>query len=249
MRSRFYLGTVSHSRQGARTHHLRYELFQLLLDLDEAPRVNRGLRFFSLGAFNLLSHYDLDHGEGRPGALRAFIEDKLAEAGIAIGGGPIRLLAMPRMLGFVFNPLSIYYCHRPDGDLAAIVWEVNNTVGGRHWYVLPVTGAGRLIRQSCAKAFFVSPFLGPEMTYDFELTLPGETIATRVTGRGLDGATLIEATFAGRSAELTDGTILRLLARFPMMTLKVVAAIHLEALRMWLKGVRAPSLASEKARA
>lgn len=237
MESGLYVGEVVHVRLGARRHRLRYAVFQLLIDLDETRALDRCLRLLSIGRPNLFSHFDSDHGEGRSGALRAFVEEKLAEHGLSIDGGPIRLLAMPRVLGFVFNPLSIYFCHRPEGPLAAIVYEVNNTFGGRHWYVLPA-GPDRIVRQHCAKAFHVSPFLAMNLTYDFEITPPGETVVARVTARNADGAPVIVTSFAGRRRELSDGVLLSQALALPLMTLKVVAGIHFEALRMLLKGIR-----------
>ena len=157
--SALYGGSLSHHRFAPRPHRLRYAMFQMLLDLDEAPDLGRRLRLFSYNRFNLFSHHDRDHGEGRRGALRSWVEDVLAEAGISIAGGRVMLLCMPRLFGHVFNPLSIYYCFRIDGSLAAMLYEVNNTFGQRHCYLIEATaGDGGEIRQACDKAFYVSPF-------------------------------------------------------------------------------------------
>ena len=128
--------------------------------------------------------------------MRPQIAALLRKAGIESGGGPIRLLCMPRVLGYVFNPLSIFYCHRPSGALAAVVLEVNNTFGQRHCYVVEASG-GAVVRGGCAKAFFVSPFLDLDMSYDFRLAAPGEHLTTAIVGRGADGALIIAAAFAG----------------------------------------------------
>ena len=233
-----YLGEVSHRRFAPRAHRLRYRMFQMLLELDEAPGLARRLRLFSVNRFNLFSHYDSDHGSGG-GSLRAYVEETLREAGVTLPGGRIYLLCMPRILGHVFNPLSLYFCHRADGSLAAMLYEVNNTFGQRHSYLIPATAdADGVIRHGCAKAFHVSPFKDMAMTYAFQVSAPGETIATTIHGRAPDGALIIAAAFAGRRRALTDGALLRALVGFPMLTLKVVAAIHFEAAKLWLKGVR-----------
>ena len=121
---------------------LRYGVFWLLLDLDEIDTLARRLRLFSRNRFNALSFHDRDHGEPGAGALRAQIERHLADAGIDIGGGAIRLLCMPRIFGYAFNPLSVHFCYRRDETLAAILYEVHNTFGERHSYLIPVEAGG-----------------------------------------------------------------------------------------------------------
>jgi len=238
--SGLYDGAVTHQRLTPRRHRLRYRLFQLLLDLDELPELDRRLKLFGHNRFALFSLHDRDHlaGERRP--LRAQVEAVLAESGVDNGGGPIRLLCMPRVLGYVFNPISIFYCHRPSGELAAVVLEVNNTFGERHTYVVEAaSGAGgKVVRRGCAKAFFVSPFMGLDMTYDFRLATPSETATTAILGRGPDGAAIIAAAFAGARRELGDSALAHAFVGHPLLTLKVVLAIHWEAAKLLAKGVR-----------
>jgi DUF1365 family protein len=237
--SALYVGAVTHQRFAPRRHRLRYAMFQMLFDLDETPALSRRLRLFSHDRFNLVSFHDRDHGDGRAGPLRGWVEDTLRQAGTPIDGGKILLLCMPRILGHVFNPISIYFCHRGDGALAAMLYEVNNTFGERHSYLIPVPEPpDGPIRQSCAKAFHVSPFMGMAMTYDFLITRPGDTLATTVHGKDPAGALLIAAAFAGARRDLTDPALARLLVTHPLLTLKVVAGIHIEAVKLFLKGVR-----------
>ena len=168
-----YVGAVMHQRFAPRRHRLRYAMFQVLFDIDETPNLARRLRLFSHNAFNIVSFHDRDHGDGRESPLRGWVEETLGRAGMPIEGGRILLLCMPRILGHVFNPLSIYFCHDRDGGLTAMLYEVNNTFGERHSYLIPVSNpAERPIRQSCAKAFHVSPFMDMTMTYDFQITRP-----------------------------------------------------------------------------
>lgn len=210
----------------------------MLLDLDELDALGRRLRLFSHNGLNLFSFYDADHGncDGQP--VRTTIEKQLSSAGIAFDRGAIRLLTMPRLLGYAFNPLSVYFCHRQDGSLAALSYEVRNTFGERHSYLIaaPETHQG-IIHQHCDKQFYVSPFLGLDMRYDFSVAEPGQ--AVRVVVRGADEAgDLIVASLVGRRKPLTDGNLLRVLFTHPLMTLKVTLGIHWEALLLWLKGVR-----------
>jgi DUF1365 family protein len=214
-------------------------MFQMLFDLDETPSLARRLRLFSHNAFNLVGFHDRDHGDGRRGPLRGWVEETLDRAGMPIGGGRILLLCMPRVLGHVFNPLSIYFCHSRDGALTAMLYEVNNTFGERHSYLIPVTDPQTApIRQSCDKAFHVSPFMDMAMTYDFQITRPGPTLATTVHGKDRSGALLIAAAFAGARQAVTDATLARALLTHPLLTLKVVAAIHFEAVKLLAKGLR-----------
>lgn len=232
-----YLGEVAHQRFRPRSHSLRYSMFQILIDIDAAPRLDRALRLFSHNRWNLFSFHDADHGDGRA-PLRAFIDAKLAAAGIDLAGGEVRLLCMPRVLGHVFNPLSIYFCRHATGPLAAVIYEVNNTFGERHFYVLGAAEVNGRIVQSCPKAFFVSPFMDMAMTYDFTVLSPGERIAVNVAARDAEGSPVIAARFAGVRSDLSDRTLLRVFVTHPLVTLKVVAAIHFEAIRLVLKGLR-----------
>jgi hypothetical protein len=235
--SALYVGRVTHHRLRPRRHSLAYRTYWLLLDLDEIDEVSRRLRLFSRNRFNLFSFYDRDHGSGEA-PLRQEIERHLADAGIDLEGGPIRLLAMPRLLGYVFNPISVYFCHRRDGALAALIYQVHNTFSERHSYLIAVTKpANGPLQQTCAKRFHVSPFLGMDMRYDFNVTQPGKRVA--VTVRGSDAAgDIIVATLSGAHAPLTDRQLVRLFVTYPLLTAKVTLGIHWEALRLWLKGLR-----------
>ncbi|WP_428155319.1 DUF1365 domain-containing protein [Brevundimonas sp.] len=237
--SALYRGRVMHRRLRPKTHQLNYRVFWLLLDLAEIDDLDRRLRLFSRNRFNLLSFHDADYGDGS-GALRPQIEAWMERAGIDLDGGPIRLLTMPRVLGYVFNPISLYYCHHPDGRLAAMVYEVTSTFGIRHAYVIPVPAedqASGLIRQGAAKALYVSPFMGMEMDYRFRGHAPGERLDMTIDGLDAAGL-LITASMAAERQKLDDRQIAAATAGIPLMTFKVVAAIHYEALKLWLKGAR-----------
>lgn len=237
--SALYAGVVSHTRTRPRSHALRYRVFQTLFDLDELDRLDRGLRLFSRNRFNLVSFHDKDHGDGS-GRLRAYVEGVLGSAGIAADGGPIRLLCMPRILGYVFNPISIYFCHDRAGLMKAILYEVNNTFGQRHSYLFDVgqdAAAGAVLEHGCDKAFYVSPFMGMEMRYRFRVEGPAERFALTIHGADAEGL-LITASFAAERAPFTDAALWRAFLASPLLTLKVVAGIHFEAVKLLLKGVR-----------
>ncbi len=236
-RSAVYTGSVMHHRLRPREHRLRYSIFYLLLDLDEIDALADKLRLFSHNRFNLFSFHDRDHGEGARTSPRDRIERHLLGAGIEYGG-PIRLLTMPRILGYAFNPLSIYFCHRHDGSLSAIFYEVNNTFGQRHNYLIPVpSGIRGLIRQESRKSFYVSPFMTTDMVYSFSVVPPGKELAVSVIGRDEAGP-LIVAKLAATRQDLTDAALARAFCAYPLLTFKVIGSIYWEALLIWLKGIR-----------
>jgi len=219
-------------------HSFVYRVFSCLIDLDELETLKR-VRGFAHNRFNLLSFHDRDHGprDGRP--LRPWIEARLAEAGIDLDGGSVRLLCFPRVLGYVFNPLSIWFCHHSDGSLRAVLYEVSNTFGERHGYLIRAdrTARGGAIAQNCAKSFHVSPFISLEGRYVFRLRVPGRRLAIAIRHEDAEGPVMAAAQ-TGRRRRFASPTLLLAFVCYPLMTLKVIAAIHFEALRLWRKGAR-----------
>jgi len=233
--SALYAGTVMHQRYKPRRHALRYRLCWMLFDLDDFPS---RLRLFSHNRFNLISFHDRDHLDGSVGHLREQVEAAIAAAGLQPDGGAIRLLCMPRVLGHAFNPITVFFCYRSDGALTAMLYEVHNTFGDRHSYLIPVEDpAAKTIRQGCDKAFFVSPFMRMAMTYAFRVVPPAETAAVVVHGDDAEGR-VITASFVGRRTELSDAALAAIVLRHGMLSLKVLGAIHWEAAKLWLKGLR-----------
>jgi DUF1365 family protein len=238
--SGLYPGHVTHRRHKPRDHRLAYRIWSMLIDIDELDALDRRLRLFSVDRFNLVSFRRADRGD-RSGALRGWIEAEMRAAGLVPDGGPIRLLTMPRVLGRAFNPLSIFFCHRRSGAVAAILWEVDNTFGERHGYLIPVADGGGgpdgEIRQRCDKGFYVSPFLDMALTYRFRVSPPGATFSLVIDVDDADGPVLT-ARHHARRVEATDAALLRLVLASPFQALRVVGGIHWEALKLWLGGLR-----------
>lgn len=236
MSAALYRGLVRHTRLRPQRHALRYSIFMVLADLQRLEDAARGLRLFSLERFNLFSLYTRDHGDGSTAPLREQIAAHLQHGGIAWDGGPIRMLFMPRMLGYAFNPLTVYYCHRRDESLAAIVYEVHNTFGERHSYLLAVNSGGKIVHQDAQKCFYVSPFMDMAMRYRFTLAVPDAHLQLAIAGDDADGP-LIATSFNATRSAFSDGNLLRACASAPLLGLKVIAGIYWEAFKLWRKGI------------
>jgi uncharacterized protein len=228
-----YVGEVAHWRMRPRQHRLRYRAFWMLLDLDRLADITQRLWLFSHNGLNAFSLNDRDFGNGGTESLRQQADASLQAAGFK-PAARIHLLCMPRIVGYAFNPLSLYFCADGNGDVFAIIYEVHNTFGERHRYVLPWR-PGKT--EETEKAFYVSPFLQTDMRYRFDASIPGDRVALKIEGGNADG-TIIVASLEGARRELRDGPLLRLFVGIPMLSLKVIAAIHWQAARMWLKGFR-----------
>lgn len=236
--SALFPGHVTHARLRPKVHKLAYKIYSLLLDLDELEVLDRKLKLFSVNRFNLFSFREKDRGNGTATPLRAQVEDAMRGAGIEPDGGAIRLLTMPRILGWSFNPLSIFFCYNQAEQLTAILWEVDNTFHQRHGYMIPVEAgqAGRVV-QTCDKAFYVSPFMDMKLRYEFEVQPPADKLAVRINTFDDEGLVLT-ARHLARRVELSDAALLRAFFAIPFLTLRVVGGIHWEALKIWLKGIK-----------
>ena len=235
-----YFGEVMHARLKPMGHRFSYRVMSLLIDLDRLAIADRQSPLFGVNRAALYSFNENDHGDRDGSRLSAYARRHAAEHGIDLSGGRVLLLCYPRLLGFTFNPLSVYFCYRADGELALAIYEVRNTFGDIHAYVLPVrpgelTDAG--LRQQQEKLFYVSPFIDMPMRYHFRLSPPSADVKLRILETDRSGP-LLAATFHGRRRALTSAQLLRSFFALPLVTLKIVAAIHWEALRLWLKGAR-----------
>ena len=234
-----YPGEVMHARLNPFGHRFVYTVFSLLIDLDRLHEAGRQSRLFSVNAPNLCTFRDADHSE-RPGeTARDYADRLLADAGVA-RPAKVLLLCYPRIFGYVFNPLAVYYCYDANGAIVAMIYAVRNTFGERHTYVAPVqpgelTDAG--IRQERTKVFHVSPFIDMGARYHFRMLPPGRAVRMRIHETE-DGKPLLAATFVGEERTLDDRSLAVCLLKIPLMTWKIMAGIHWEALRLWLKGAK-----------
>ncbi|MFG2122564.1 DUF1365 domain-containing protein [Streptomyces sp. NPDC048710] len=221
-----YPCTITHVRTAPTRYALRHRTYLWLIDPDRPPRLPRVLR--------PLARFDpRDHFAGDQPSVRAALDAFLAARGIHLAGGPVAMLTQARVLGYVFNPLTLYWCHDPDGELRCVVAEVHNTYGERHCYLLRPDGAGAA---GADKAFYVSPFFPVDGRYRMRLPEPGDRL--RLTVRlERAGTRPFTATVHGSRREVTAGVLLRLALRHPLSTLAVSAAIRLHGIRLYLRGL------------
>lgn len=251
VRGWLYSGEVFHRRRRPREHTLRYRVFSMLLDLDQIDELDSDIRWFSRNRLNLVSFHDRDFGTDHDATsrqatvdLRSWVSRLLSEAGVDANPSRILLSCYPRVLGYAFNPLSLYYCRDVSGHTYAVVHEVHNTFGERHAYVLPADQCERSqsfdgktwIQQDASKELFVSPFADMNLHYRFRLNEPDERQIVVIHAEDSEGV-LITASYAASRAELTTSALLMCVARMPLMTWKVMAGIHYEALKLWIKRV------------
>lgn len=230
-------GHVAHKRRRPKAHELRYRVFCLSLDIDELDTLHRRLKWFSVNSFNVMSFYDRDHGPGTNESLRPWVERHLQQADVDLEGGSIKVVCYPRILGYAFNPLTTYFCYHQDGTLRAMLYEVSNTFGQRHSYLFPIKKkARRMFRHSCDKRFYVSPFLEVAGQYEFSVRPLTDRLFLHIRQSDADGPVL-DAWTTGHKKHLTDRAIISSLLRYPLLTLKIIAGIHWEALRLWSKGI------------
>ena len=228
-----YIGNVFHKRHIPFEHDFTYKVFTLLLDIDELPK----LKVFSHNRFNLFSLFDKDHGPRDGSTLRPWIEEAANNKNIDIQGGKIFMLTFPRILGYAFNPLTVYFCTDKTGTLKAVMHQVKNTFDEQHSYFLPVEKNQGVIKQEQDKVFHVSPFIHMDCQYRFRFNMPEDTLDFSIHQFTEDGK-ILTATWDGERAALSDKTLLKTVITHPLLTLKVIIGIHWEALRLVLKGAK-----------
>src|SRR6201994_3200176 len=226
-----YFGDVMHARLKPMGHRFSYRVMSLLIDLDRLDDADGLSPLFGVNRLALYSFHESDHGRRDGASLRTYPLARADEDGIDLSGGRVLLLCYPRLFGYTFNPLSVYFCHRADGSLALLIYEVRNTFGQMQSYVLPV-GPGDIsaagVRQEQDKLFYVSPFVEMTTRYRFRISPPGEGVRLRILEVDAEGP-LLAASFSGRRRALTTRALLRAFVGLPLVTLKIVGAIHWEA--------------------
>jgi len=233
MNSCIYNGVVLHTRFKPVKHHLRYKTFSLFIDLDEIENLDKNNPIFSINKFNIFSFYNKDHGQRDGKSLKSWILKNLKKFNIHKNVNKIKLLCYPRIFGYVFNPLSVFYCYNNE-SLEAIFYEVKNTFNEQHTYIFKTNGKKK-IEQKCKKKFYVSPFMDMNTYYNFKIFSPDKKLFISINQTDKKGK-ILTATQTGERRELNLKQLVSNFFKYPLMTIKIISAIHFEAFLLWKKG-------------
>ena len=235
--SSIYTGTVIHKRFKPKIHSFNYKVFSLLIDLSEIEVLDKNLQLFSYNKFNITSFYNKDHGPRDGSSLKNWVVENLKKNNMETNEIQIKLLCYPRILGYVFNPLSVFYIYDKNQDLISILYEVKNTFGEQHTYVFKSDKKQNLIQHVCKKKFYVSPFIEMNCVYFFRLLKPGTKISVIIDQNDKKGK-ILYASQDGVKSELNNNNLIKAYLKHPLMTFKIIFAIHFEAFRLWTKGIK-----------
>ena len=233
MNSCIYNGVVTHKRFKPVKHFLKYKTFSFFIDLDEIEKLDKKNIIFSFNRFNIFSFYNRDHGNRDGKSLKNWVMDNLIKFKISENINKIQLLCYPRIFGYVFNPLSIFYCYQ-DEKLKVIFYEVKNTFNEQHTYIFKVNDSN-IVTQKCKKKFYVSPFMNMDTYYNFRLLNPDEKLSVSIEQTDRKD-TILTAVQTGERKDFNLKQLVVNFFKYPLMTIKIISAIHFEALLLWKKG-------------
>ena len=237
MTSSIYNGTVIHKRFKPKIHYFKYKVFSLLIDLSDLENLSKKIKFFSYNKFNLVSFYEKDHGNRDGSSLVSWVKKNLEDNNINTEKVKIKLLCYPRILGYVFNPLSVFYIYDVCEKLICVLYEVKNTFGEQHTYIFKVDNDQKLYQHNCSKKFHVSPFIEMDCNYFFRLLKPGKKISIIIDQYQINEK-ILYASQDGKRVDFNSKELLRSYLKHPLMTFKVISAIHFEAFKLWTKGIK-----------
>jgi len=235
--SYIYTGSVIHKRFKPRIHSFNYKVFSLLIDLSEIDLLNKNLKIFSYNKFNIISFFNKDHGPRDGSSLKNWVVNNLKKNNIETNDIQIKILCYPRIFGYVFNPLSVFYVYDKNSDLISILYEVKNTFGEQHTYIFKTKKENNLIQHVCKKKFHVSPFIQMNCVYFFRLLKPGNKISVIIDVQDPEGKILYTSQ-DGIKSELNNNNLITSYLKHPLMTFKIIMAIHFEAFKLWIKRIK-----------
>jgi len=235
--SAIYNGKVIHKRFKPKVHYFKYKVFSLLIDLSELEILDKKVNFFSYNKFNLISFYEKDHGDRDGSSLTSWVKKNLEKYNIQAKDIKIKILCYPRIFGFVFNPLSVFYIYNFEDQLISILYEVKNTFGEQHTYIFKVTKDANLVQNNCSKKFHVSPFIEMNCNYFFRLLKPGNKISVIIDQYDNEDQ-ILYASQDGTRSDFNTQHLIKSYLKHPIMTFKIILAIHFEAFKLWAKGIK-----------
>ncbi len=234
--SKIYIGKVIHKRFKPKEHYFKYNVFSLLIDLNELEQINKDIKFFSYNKFNIISFFDKDHGDRDGSSIKSWVKKNLKSIGIMTEDISIRLLCYPRIFGYVFNPLSTYFIYNKHSELISIFYEVKNTFGEQHTYIFKARDE-KTVQNKCKKKFYVSPFIEMDCEYHFKTLNPREQLSVVINQNDKDGK-LLFASQDGISKDFNNKNLILSYLTHPLMTFKIIGAIHYEAFKLWTKRIK-----------
>lgn len=234
--SKIYTGKVIHKRFKPKEHYFKYNVFSLLIDLNELEEINKYIKFFSYNKFNIISFYDKDHGDRDGSSIKLWVKKNLRNIGIMTEDISIKLLCYPRIFGYVFNPLSTYFIYNKHSKLISIFYEVKNTFGEQHTYIFKAHDE-KTVQNKCKKKFYVSPFIEMDCEYHFKTLNPREQLSVVINQNDKDGK-LLFASQDGISKDFNNKNLILSYLTHPLMTFKIIGAIHYEAFKLWAKRIK-----------
>jgi DUF1365 family protein len=234
--SKIYTGKVIHKRFKPKEHYFKYNVFSLLIDLNELDQINKDIKFFSYNKFNIISFYDKDHGDRDGSSIKLWVKKNLRNIGIMTEDISIKLLCYPRIFGYVFNPLSTYFIYNKHSELISIFYEVKNTFGEQHTYIFKAQDE-KTVQNKCKKKFYVSPFIEMDCEYHFKTLNPREQLSVVINQNDKDGK-LLFASQDGISKDFNNKNLILSYLTHPLMTFKIIGAIHYEAFKLWAKRIK-----------
>ena len=234
--SKIYTGKVIHKRFKPKEHYFKYNVFSLLIDLNELEEINKYIKFFSYNKFNIISFYDKDHGDRDGSSIKLWVKKNLRNIGIMTEDISIKLLCYPRIFGYVFNPLSTYFIYNKHSELISIFYEVKNTFGEQHTYIFKAQDE-KTVQNKCKKKFYVSPFIEMDCEYHFKTLNPREQLSVVINQNDKDGK-LLFASQDGISKDFNNKNLILSYLTHPLMTFKIIGAIHYEAFKLWAKRIK-----------
>ena len=234
--SKIYTGKVIHKRFKPKEHYFKYNVFSLLIDLNELEEINKYIKFFSYNKFNIISFYDKDHGDRDGSSIKLWVKKNLRNIGIMTEDVRIKLLCYSRIFGYVFNPLSTYFIYNKHSELISIFYEVKNTFGEQHTYIFKAHDE-KTVQNKCKKKFYVSPFIEMDCEYHFKTLNPREQLSVVINQNDKDGK-LLFASQDGISKDFNNKNLILSYLTHPLMTFKIIGAIHYEAFKLWAKRIK-----------
>ena len=234
--SKIYIGKVIHKRFKPKKHYFKYNVFSLLIDLNELEEINKEIKFFSYNKFNIISFFDKDHGDRDGSSIKSWVKKNLKSIGILTEDISIKLLCYPRIFGYVFNPLSTFFIYNKHSELISIFYEVKNTFGEQHTYIFKAQDE-KTNHNKCKKKFYISPFIEMDCEYHFKTLNPREQLSVVINQNDKDGK-LLFASQDGISKDFNSKNLILSYLTHPLMTFKIIGAIHYEAFKLWVKRIK-----------